>query len=100
MINGVLQFTNFNGPLTLESKCYDLHGISILHGGTIEGYMLNIVSYIVPVKSDVPIIFDMLPDIEYLNEERTSAKFLIKLNFTDKSNIQLIITPPKRHNKL
>lgn len=95
MIKGELHFTNNSGPQTLESKCYELSYISILNGGTIKGYILNIVSYITPVKSDVPIIFETLSDIEYLNEERTTAKFLLKLTLTDKSNIQLIITPPK-----
>jgi hypothetical protein len=94
MIRKELHFTSTSCPLTLESKCYELCDIVILSGGKIEGYKLNIVSYILPVKSDIPILFETLPNIAYLNAEKTSAKFLVKLNFTDKSNIQLIITPP------
>ena len=95
MIKRELHFTSSKGAMSLESKCYELSDISILNGGSLEGYVLSILSYIIPVSSEVPISFDILPDIQYLNEEKTLANFVVKLNFTDKSNIQLIIIPPK-----
>lgn len=76
----------------LGNERYKLTRITILQGNGIDCFRLNIVSYIGEVRSDVPIIFSSLPDIAYGNADKRDARISVKLDFTDKREIELILT--------
>jgi hypothetical protein len=79
---------------TLENKRYKLTQIKLVKGTGIEGFRLNIISFIGEVRSNIPITFSSLPDIEYLNEDRKAATIAIKLDFRDKRDVEFILTSP------
>lgn len=78
----------------LGSKSYRLTNVAVINGSSLDGFKLNIISYIGEVRSNIPIIFSSLPDIVFLDKERKTASISVKLNFTDKRNIELVLTPP------
>ena len=76
----------------LQNERYLLRRIKVVKGDNIDGFCLNIISYIGEVRSHVPIIFSTLPDIIYQDHDKREAVIFVKLDFTDKTNIELILT--------
>jgi hypothetical protein len=79
----------------LGNQSYRLTRITTTNN-SIDGFRLNVVSYIGEVRSDVPILFSSMPDIVLLDTERKTATISVKLYLVDKTNVELILTPPPK----
>ena len=89
-----LIFRSGEKPLKMASNRCKIINMTIVKGTSIDDFTLIVVSYIGGVvRSEIPIKFSTLDDITYLDAERKIAKICIKLDFTDKKNIELVLIP-------